>query len=145
MSKMGLHDPFGHMQHKLWQKKRAGVKLRIKLVVWLLTTKNWESTRPRCVWVECNTPLESSQWKLQLCFRPHANWRSEQRVIVLQSCGSPNHGSFGSPLWESQDKNPFGCRCHGEPQRILHGGRWWLPPSSDCGESCESKVARGLS
>jgi hypothetical protein len=30
-------------------------------------------------------------------------------------------------------------------QRILYGGRWWLPPSPGCGESSESKVARGLS
>jgi hypothetical protein len=27
MSKMGLHDPFGHLQHKLWQKERPGVKI----------------------------------------------------------------------------------------------------------------------
>jgi hypothetical protein len=24
MSKMGLHDPFGHLQHKLWPKERPG-------------------------------------------------------------------------------------------------------------------------
>jgi hypothetical protein len=30
-------------------------------------------------------------------------------------------------------------------RRILYGGRWWLPPSPGCGESSESKVARGLS
>jgi hypothetical protein len=28
---------------------------------------------------------------------------------------------------------------------ILHGGRWWLPPSPGRGESNESSVARGLS
>jgi hypothetical protein len=27
MSKMGLHDPFEHLQHKLWQKERPGVKI----------------------------------------------------------------------------------------------------------------------
>jgi hypothetical protein len=26
MSKMGLHDPFGHFKHKLWPKKGQGVK-----------------------------------------------------------------------------------------------------------------------
>jgi hypothetical protein len=25
------------------------------------------------------------------------------------------------------DKKPFECRCRGEVQRILYGGRWWLP------------------
>jgi hypothetical protein len=27
MSKMGLHDPFGHLKHKLWPKEGSGVKL----------------------------------------------------------------------------------------------------------------------
>jgi hypothetical protein len=31
MSEMGSHDPFGHLQHKLWAKERP----RVKLVVWL--------------------------------------------------------------------------------------------------------------
>ncbi len=31
MSKMGSHDPFGHLKHKLWQKKRSGVELTIWL------------------------------------------------------------------------------------------------------------------
>ncbi len=48
---------------------------------------------------------------------------------------------FGSP----GKKVPFGCKCGGETQRILYGGRWWLPPSPGHGESNESKVARGLS
>jgi hypothetical protein len=29
-------------------------------------------------------------------------------------------------------------------QIILYGGRWWPPPSLCCGESSESRVARGL-
>jgi hypothetical protein len=54
MPKMASHESFGHLQHKLWSKERPGVKL----VVWLPTTKSRESTQPRCVQVECNTPLE---------------------------------------------------------------------------------------
>ncbi len=38
---------------------------------------------------------------------------------------------------ESRDKKPFGCRCCGEVQRILYGGRWWFPPSPGRGESSE--------
>jgi len=33
----------------------------------------------------------------------------------------------------------------GVTQRILYGGRWWLPLSPGRGESNESKVARDLS
>jgi hypothetical protein len=29
MSKMALHEPFGHLQHKLWAKEGLGVKLAI--------------------------------------------------------------------------------------------------------------------
>jgi hypothetical protein len=141
MSKMGSHELFGHLQHKLWQNGRLGIKLPI----WLPTIKSRKSTQPQCVQVVCNTPLESSQRELQVCFRPHFNWRSEQKIITSQSGGSRNWDSFGIPPWESQDKKPFRCRCRGEMQKILYGGRWWLPPSSGCGESCESRVARGLS
>jgi len=117
----------------------------IKLVVWLPTTKSWESTWPWCVQVKCDTSLESSQWELQVCFRPRLNPRSEQRVMNSQSPESPNRDSFRTPPWESRDKKPFECGCREVTQRILYGGRWWLPPSPSSGESYESRVSRGLS
>jgi hypothetical protein len=46
--------------------------------------------------------------------------------------------NFGTPPWESRDKEPFRCGCGGITQRILYGGRWWLPLSSGHGESSES-------
>jgi hypothetical protein len=104
-----------------------------------------KSTRPRCVQVKCETPLESSQGELQVCFRPHPNRRSEQGVMSCQSPKSLNRDSFGTPPWESREKVSFGCRFNGVTQRILYGGRWWLPPSPGCGESCESKITCGLS
>jgi len=60
-----------------------------------------------------------------------------------QSLGSPTRDSFGTPPWESQEKDPFGCSPCGELQIILYGGRWWLPPSPGRDESSESKVAHG--
>jgi len=62
-----------------------------------------------------------------------------------QSPESANRDSFGIPLLESREKMPFGCKCGEESQRILYGGRWWLPLSPGHGESSESRVARGLS
>jgi hypothetical protein len=99
-----------------------------------------ESTRPQCVQVLCNTPLESSRRDLQVCFRPHLNQRSEQRVITLQSGGSLNRDSFGTPKGESWDKKPFRCRCRRETQKILYGGRWWFPSSLGPGESCAGLI-----
>jgi len=58
--------------------------------------------------------LESSQRRLQLCFRLHFDSMSDRKVMGLQSRGSPNLGDFGIPTWESQDKKPFGCGPCGE-------------------------------
>jgi len=141
MSKMALHETFGHLQHKLWSKEESGVKL----VVWLPTTKSWESTRLWCVQAKCDTLLESSRGELQLWFRPHPDLSSGWEVMCVQTPESPNQDRFGTPLWESQEKEPFGCNCGKELQIILYGGRWWLPSSSGHGESSESKVACALS
>jgi hypothetical protein len=115
MSKMGFHCPFGHLKDKLWPKQRSGVKL----AVWFLTIKRWESTLFPCVQATCDFPLKSSRQGLQLCFRPHHDQRSAQEVMRLQSRGSPNYWNFGTPTWESRDKKPFGCGPHEEAQNIL--------------------------
>jgi hypothetical protein len=59
--------------------------------------------------------------------------------MVVQSPGTSTWDSFGSPLWESREKEPFGCNLGGELQNILYGGRWWLAPSLGRGESSVSK------
>ncbi len=46
----------------------------------------------------------NSRQRLQFFFKPHLNWRSTQKVMGPQSCGSPNFGNFKTPTWESQDK-----------------------------------------
>ncbi len=138
---MASHEPFGHLQHKLWVKERS----EVKLTVWFPTTKSQELIQFQCVQVEYDTLLESSQGELQVCFRPRPNRRSEGEVMNAQSPGSPNWDSFRTSLWESREKVSFRCKCGGEAQRILYGGRWWLPLSSGRGESSESSVARSLS
>jgi hypothetical protein len=102
MSKMGSHCPFGHLKHKLWPKKRSGVKLPI----WLSTTKSWESTRFPCVQATCYILLERSQQGLQLCFRvPHHNQRSACQVMHLQCCRSPMCENFENATWGPKTKS----------------------------------------
>jgi hypothetical protein len=117
----------------------------IKVTVWLPTIKSYESTRFPYVKATCEISLKSSWRGLQLCFRPHCNRRSSQKVMRPQSCESPNYCNFGTPTWDSRDKKPFGCGPYGVTQSIPYEGRWWLPPSLGRGESSESRVARGLS
>jgi hypothetical protein len=135
MSKIASHWSFGHLQPKLWAKERPG----IKLAVWLPTIKSRESTSFQRLQMECDGALESFQGELQLWFRPHYNRRSELGVVSVQSPESPTRDSFGTPPWESRENMPFGCSSRGELQRILYGGRWWLPPSPGRGESSVSK------
>jgi hypothetical protein len=47
--------------------------------------------------------------------------------------------NFGTPTWESREKELFGCSLNRALQRILCGGRWWLPPNPGRGESCGPK------
>jgi hypothetical protein len=138
---MASHESFGHLQPKLWAKEGPGVKM----AVWLPTTKSQESTRSRRALGEYNMTLKSSQGELQDWFKNRPDRRSGREVMMAQSPRNPNRDSFGTPLWESRDKESLGRGCGGAMQRILYGGRWWLPPSSGHGESSESKVARGLS
>jgi hypothetical protein len=105
MSKMGSHDPFGHLKHKLWPKERPG----IKLAIWLSTTKSWESPRFPCVKVACHIPLERSQQELQFFFKHNFNKRFSRKVMCLQNRRSPNFGNFKTLIWESRDKMSFGC------------------------------------
>jgi len=141
MSKMALHEPFGHLQHKLWSKEGPGVKL----IVWLPTTKSRESTRPRCVQEECDTLLESSRGELQVCYRPPLNQRSELGVMSSQSPRESKPGQFrdsslGVPgikairmrvRW-SNAKNTI----WGKVVASLESGPWWVK---------WVRVARGLS
>jgi hypothetical protein len=131
----GLTLSFGHMQPKLWAKERPGVKL----AVWLPTTKSRESTSFRHPIQECNMALECSPRELQLWLKPHLDWTLQSGDMSSQSSGTLTQDSFGTPTWESQEKKPFGCNLRGVTQRILYGGRWWLPPGPGRGESCVSK------
>jgi hypothetical protein len=70
--------------------------LGVKLAVWFPTTKSWESIRPQCVQVECDTLLESSQGELQVCFKPHPNRRSKQRVMISQSPEIKSHSDVSA-------------------------------------------------
>jgi hypothetical protein len=93
MSKVGSHDPFGHLKQKFWPKEGP----EVKLAIWLPTIKSQESPWIPCVQVACDIPLQRSWQGLQLYFRPHVNRRSPHQIMGPQSCKSPNLGNFGTP------------------------------------------------
>jgi hypothetical protein len=73
--------------------------------------------------------LESSQRELQFWLKPCPDPSLGREVMNAQSPRIPNRDNFGTPLWESREKEPFGCSLRMELQRILKGGRWWLVPT----------------
>jgi len=83
--------------------------------------------------------LESFWGELQLWFGPHSNRKSELGDMNSQSPETPTQDSFETPPWESWEKVLFGCSLGGKLQRILYGGRRWLPLNLGRGESNESK------
>jgi hypothetical protein len=91
---MGSHDPFGHLKHKLWPKERS----RVKLAVWLPSTKSWESTQFPRVQVACNISLKISRQGLHFCIKVHLNQKSTCKVM-----GPPK--SWESQLWEFRDSH----------------------------------------
>jgi hypothetical protein len=80
MSKMVLHDPFGHFKHKLWPKERLGVKLAI----WLLTTKNQESP-----------DFLACKWRAKYCLK-NLNNRYNFSLDLISIGGLP------TKLWASK-------------------------------------------
>jgi hypothetical protein len=85
MSKLGSHDPFGHLQHKLWPKEGS----RVKLALWLSTTKSQIDPIPLHT-SDMQHTIKNSWQGLQLCFRPHPNRRFASKVMGPQSRGSPS-------------------------------------------------------
>jgi hypothetical protein len=134
MPKMTSHVPFGHLQFKLWAKEGPGVKLS----VWLPTTKVENPPLPDIAWRSVTRrwkTLEESYNFGQTSSRSEFGAKSYEHPKSRDS----NLGQIGTPPWESREKDPFGCSLRGETQRILYGGRWWLPPSPGRDESCVSK------
>ncbi len=62
-------------------------------------------------------------------------WGLFAKLCGSKVVGVPTSAISGLPLGSPGRENPFGCRLCGQPQNMLWGGRWWLPPSPGCGES----------
>jgi hypothetical protein len=138
---MGSHDPFGYLEHKLWPKKWS----KVKSSIWLLTIKSREFPWFTCVQVAFHTPLKRSQWGLQLCLRPDLNRRFTQKVMGFQSHGNPNFKNLEIPNLGNPGQNDIWVHAPWPNIENTIRGRWWLPPSSGYGESCESMFACGSS
>jgi hypothetical protein len=140
MSKMGSHQPFAHLKHKLWPKEGPGVKL----TVWLPTTKGQESTQFPCVKGACDIPLKRSWRGLQLFFRLHLHRRFARKVMAPQSRGSPNSGDFKFPLKSPRTKNHLDVGPVGS-HRVYHKGKVVASLKSEPWWVLWVRVARGLS
>ncbi len=99
MSKMGSHDPFKHMKHKLWSKEGP----KIKLAVWLPAIKSQELPRFPCVQVVCNIPLESFNKGYNFALDLISIGNLHRELWAPKVVGVPSLGISGFPL---------GTKCH---------------------------------
>ncbi len=111
MSKMGSHDPFGHMKRKLWPKEGLGIKLPLKV-------KNhcdfflckWHATYR---WKACD---KGYNFFLNLILvRGFHTKLWAPKIMEIR-----NFGNFGTPIWKSWNKMTFGCWSHGQAQSMLY-------------------------
>jgi len=149
MSKMGSHDPFGYLKHKLWLKEWLGIKVPI----WLPTIKSQESPwstmcrwRATYHWKAFNEGynfaldftsiggLHKKLWASKIVRVPISRILG-QKVMGLQSCKSPNFGNFKTPnlgvsrqndiwvqaLWPSTENT-----IRGKVVASPKSGPWWV-------------------
>jgi len=131
---MASHWPFGHLSPKLWAKEGS----RVKLAIWLPTTKSRESTSSRPPNWECDASLEDDDEGYKfgsdlVAIRLYSRELWAPKVPGLHP--GQFRDNFGTPTWESREKEPFGCSPQNVAQRILYGERWWLPPNLGRGVS----------
>jgi hypothetical protein len=62
-----------------------------------------------------------------------------RELWASKSPKTPTGTISGFQLGSPEKKKPFACSPRGALQRILYGGRWWLPSSLGRGEFCVSK------
>jgi hypothetical protein len=123
MSRMGSHDPFGYMKHKLWPKERS----RVKLAVWLPTTKSQELTRFLCVQVACNILLQNLDEGYNLASDFISIWGLHAKLWAPKIAGVPTLAILELPLGSP------GTKCHldvglVERHRIYHKGEGGVFP-----------------
>jgi hypothetical protein len=121
MFKMGLHDPFGYLQHKLWPQKKGRESnyqfdsrpLKVKNRPYFLefrwhATYCWKALDKGYNFVFYFTSIEGLHKKLR----------------ASKVAGIPIWGISKLPTWESQ-----GACLVVRHREYYNGGRWWLSPS----------------
>jgi hypothetical protein len=103
------------------------------LKVWNRPLSNVASRNATWRWKALNKSYNFGLNLVPIRARGEELWAS--KVPGLQP-ETPTWDSFGTPTWESREKESFGCSLGEELQSILYGGRWWLPLSPGRGESC---------
>jgi hypothetical protein len=97
--KNGLHEPFGHMQHKLWQKERPGVKLISHLTPQTLKVRNQPDCNA-CRWsATCHWKALNKNYKFALDLIPIRGLSKElcPRKVAGVQTGTISRLLLGSP------------------------------------------------
>jgi len=136
---MDSHDPFGHLQHKLWREERPGVKIGNLTPDHKKSGIDPNSVRAGRMRYTVGKLLTRATILLQT---------SSQLEVWAQSYSLTKLREFQP--WQFRD-SPLGVqkaiwmRASRRGAKYTIWGKVVASSSSGCGESCESEVARGLS
>jgi hypothetical protein len=140
MFKMGSHDPFGSLKHKLWPKERSGVKL----IIWLLTTKSWESPRFPCVQVTCHIRWKALDKGYNFALDLISIGGLQTKLWAPKAAKVPTLGISELPLG-SPRKNVIWMLVLWPGTKFTIKGKVVACPNPGRGESYEFVFAHGLS
>jgi len=135
MSKMGLHDPFEYLKHKLWLKEGLGVKVSI----WLLTIKSQELPWITCLQMVCKCYVTYFWKALNKGYNFALDLASigglHKKLRAFQTSGSFNFENFEIPNLGVMGKMTFGvtpmashrkhCKGEGGDLPPPKSGPWW--------------------
>jgi len=130
MSKMASHEPFGHLQQKLWSKEGP----RVKLAIWLPTTKvrnrpdlgvcrwsathRWKALEESYKFDSDLIPIRGLSWELWAPKVP----RVQIGTIRDSSLGVPGIKAIWMRMWRSNAENTIWGKVVASPE----SGPWWV-------------------
>jgi hypothetical protein len=141
MSKIGSHDPFGFLKHKLWPTERS----RVKLAVWLMSTKNQKSPWFPRVQAACHIAWKDLDKGYNFVLDLISIGGLHTKLWAPKVAGVPIWGISGLQLESLGTKWHLGASPVARHKEYYKGEGGGFSPSLGRGESCEYVFAHGFS
>jgi hypothetical protein len=119
MSKMGLHDPFEYLKHKLWPKEGSKVKLHVATPLWVKCED--EIHTPKSGNLESSKTPENSE--LEFRGQNTLHWRFPYTIGTVLKCRCTkwprmSHLDICSPSYGQKKGRESNCPFDSRPRQV---------------------------